>query len=83
MRKALFVGTGGASGLVVKANSKKERIAKATEKQLKLQQQQLRVQQQPQQLRVRQQPGVQQRDQALLPCWSSSRSSESYETLAS
>jgi hypothetical protein len=31
MRKALFLGTGGASGLVVRANSKKERAAKAAE----------------------------------------------------
>jgi len=42
MRKALFVGTGGMSGLVVKANSKKERTAKATEKQVRLQQRTLR-----------------------------------------
>jgi hypothetical protein len=31
MRKALFLGTGGASGMVVKANSKKDRSAKALE----------------------------------------------------
>jgi hypothetical protein len=43
MRKALFVSTGGLSGAAgVKANSKKERVAKATEKQLKLQQQALK-----------------------------------------
>jgi hypothetical protein len=36
LRKALFVGTGGASGMVFKANSKKERIAKAEEAQLKI-----------------------------------------------
>lgn len=37
IRKALFVGTGGASGAVgIKANSKKERIAKASERQLVL-----------------------------------------------
>jgi hypothetical protein len=33
MRKGLFLGTGGMSGLLVNANSKKERIAKALEKQ--------------------------------------------------
>jgi hypothetical protein len=42
MRKALFVYTGGLSGLAVKANSKKERTAKAAEKQVRLQQQQLK-----------------------------------------
>jgi len=42
MRKALFVGTGGMSGLAVRANSKKERIAKAAEKQARLQKQTLR-----------------------------------------
>jgi hypothetical protein len=42
MRKALFVYTGGLSGLAVKANSKKERTAKAAEKQVRLQQEQLR-----------------------------------------
>jgi len=36
MRKVLFVGTGGASGLVFKANSKKERTANALEKQNRL-----------------------------------------------
>ena len=36
MRKALFVGTGGASGLFIRANSKKERIANALEKQNRL-----------------------------------------------
>jgi hypothetical protein len=40
MRKALFVSTGGASGLFVKANSKKERTAKALEKQTRLMQRQ-------------------------------------------
>ena len=44
MRKALFVSTGGLSGVAVKANSKKERTAKAAEKQVRLQQQTLRVQ---------------------------------------
>lgn len=39
MRKTLFVATGGLSGLVVRANSKKERTAKAVEKQARLQQQ--------------------------------------------
>lgn len=44
MRKALFVSTGGLSGVAgVKANSKKERTAKAAEKQLRLQRQQLRA----------------------------------------
>ena len=37
LRKGAFVATGGLSGLVVKANSKKERTAKASEKQLALQ----------------------------------------------
>jgi hypothetical protein len=38
MRKALFVGTGGLSGMAgVRANSKKERTAKAAEKQVRLQ----------------------------------------------
>lgn len=46
LRKATWVATGGASGLVVKANSKKERTAKAMEKQVKLQKEQLRLQQQ-------------------------------------
>jgi DNA-directed RNA polymerase subunit RPC12/RpoP len=37
MRKALFLGTGGLSGMAgVRANSKKERTAKATEKQVRL-----------------------------------------------
>ena len=36
LRKAAFVATGGMSGLVFKANSKKERIANATEAQLRL-----------------------------------------------
>lgn len=35
MRTALFVGTGGVSGLGVNANSKKDRSAKAQEKILK------------------------------------------------
>jgi hypothetical protein len=44
MRKALFVSTGGLSGVAgVKANSKKERAAKAAEKQLRLQKQQLKA----------------------------------------
>jgi hypothetical protein len=43
MRKALFLGTGGLSGMAgVRANSKKERTAKAVEKQVRLQQQALR-----------------------------------------
>jgi hypothetical protein len=37
LRKTTFVATGGASGLVFKANSKKERAAKAAEQQLALQ----------------------------------------------
>lgn len=45
LRKATFVATGGASGLVIKANSKKERMAKAAEKQLALQKQALKQQQ--------------------------------------
>jgi len=44
LRKATFVATGGASGLVIKANSKKERTAKALEKQLALQRQAMKVQ---------------------------------------
>jgi Short C-terminal domain len=44
MRKALFLGTGGASGMVIKANSKKERTAKAAEKQIRLQKQMLNQQ---------------------------------------
>lgn len=43
IRKATFIGTGGVSGLFIKANSKKERTAKATEKQLRLQKQQLEI----------------------------------------
>jgi hypothetical protein len=40
MRKALFLGTGGLSGAAgVRANSKKERTAKAAEKQVRLQKQ--------------------------------------------
>jgi hypothetical protein len=46
MRKALFLGTGGASGLVVKSNSKKERSAKALEKQVKLQKELLKLEKQ-------------------------------------
>jgi hypothetical protein len=39
MRKALFLGTGGLSGMAgVRVNSKKERTAKAAEKQVQLQQ---------------------------------------------
>lgn len=46
MRKALFLGTGGLSGAAgIKANSKKERTAKAAEKQLRLQKQVLKAQQ--------------------------------------
>ncbi len=42
MRKALFLGTGGLSGMAgVRANSKKERTAKAAEKQVRLQKQML------------------------------------------
>lgn len=43
IRKATFIGTGGVSGLFIKANSKKERTAKATEKQLRLQKKQFEV----------------------------------------
>lgn len=43
IRKATFIGTGGVSGLFIKANSKKERTAKATEKQLRLQKQQVEL----------------------------------------
>lgn len=39
MRKALFLSTGGLSGVAVRANSKKERTAKAAEKQVRLQRQ--------------------------------------------
>jgi hypothetical protein len=41
MRKTLFVSTGGLSGLAVRANSKKERTAKAAENQVRLQKQML------------------------------------------
>jgi hypothetical protein len=44
LRKATFVATGGASGMVFKANSKKERIAKAMEEQVRLQKQQMKLQ---------------------------------------
>ncbi|HET6963629.1 MAG TPA: SHOCT domain-containing protein [Acidimicrobiales bacterium] len=44
LRKALFVSTGGMSGVVISANSKKERAAKAAEKQVRLQQQALKEQ---------------------------------------
>ena len=48
MRKALFLGTGGLSGVAgVKANSKKDRTAKAAEKQLRLQKQARRAGQRP------------------------------------
>jgi hypothetical protein len=48
MRKALFLGTGGLSGMAgVKANSKKERTAKAAEQQVRLQRQALRGGQRP------------------------------------
>lgn len=43
LRKATWVATGGASGLFIKANSKKERTARAAEKQVRLQQAELRV----------------------------------------
>lgn len=43
LRKALFVSTAGTSGLVVKSNSKKERTAKALEKQVRLQKQQMKA----------------------------------------
>jgi hypothetical protein len=43
MRKALFVGTGGVSGVVVKANSKKDRSAKALEQQVRLQKEILKL----------------------------------------
>lgn len=43
LRKATWVATGGASGLVVKANSKKERTAKALEQQNRLMKQQLKL----------------------------------------
>lgn len=36
LRKALFVGTGGLSGVAIKANSKKERTAKALEEQTRI-----------------------------------------------
>jgi hypothetical protein len=42
LRKALWVSTGGASGLVFKANSKKARTAKALEYGVRLQKQQIR-----------------------------------------
>ena len=42
LRKATFVATGGASGLFIKGNSKKERTAKALEKQVRLQKAQVR-----------------------------------------
>lgn len=45
MRKGLFVATGGASGMAgLKANSKKERTAKAMEQQVRLQKQMLKQQ---------------------------------------
>lgn len=43
MRKGLFVATGGLSGVAIKANPKKERTAKAMEKQVRLQKQQLKA----------------------------------------
>ena len=43
LRKATFVATGGASGLVIKANSKKERTAKALEQQNRLLKEQNRL----------------------------------------
>ena len=46
MRKALFLGTGGLSGAAgIKANSKKERTAKALEKQVRMQKQMMNAQQ--------------------------------------
>jgi len=54
MRKALFLGTGGLSGMAgVKANSKKDRTAKAAEKQVRLQKQALRDSGRTAQLRTR------------------------------
>jgi hypothetical protein len=47
LRKSLIIGTGGAAGLFVKPNSKKERMANAAEKQLRLQKQMLKGSQQP------------------------------------
>lgn len=41
MRKALFVGTGGASGLAINSNSKKERSARALEQIARAQKQQM------------------------------------------
>jgi hypothetical protein len=42
LRKALWVSTAGTSGVVVKANSKKARTAKAQERQVKLMKQMAR-----------------------------------------
>lgn len=42
-RKALFLATGGLSGLAIKANSAKERTARAAEKQVRLQRQLLKA----------------------------------------
>jgi len=47
LRKSLIIGTGGAAGMFVKPNSKKERIANAAEKQLRLQKQMLKASQPP------------------------------------
>jgi hypothetical protein len=47
LRKATFVATGGTSGLFIKANSKKERTAKALEAQVRLQKQALKQSQPP------------------------------------
>jgi hypothetical protein len=47
LRKSLIIGTGGAAGMFVKPNSKKERIANAAEKQLRLQTEMLKASQQP------------------------------------
>lgn len=46
LRKGLFVATGGLSGVAVKANSKKERTAKALEQQNKLLKEQAKLQKQ-------------------------------------
>jgi hypothetical protein len=46
LRKTTFLATGGMSGLVLKSNSKKERAAKAAEKQLRVQKQLVKQQKQ-------------------------------------
>ncbi len=50
LRKATFVATGGLSGVAIKANSKKERTAKALEKEARLQKELARPQLQLQKL---------------------------------